>query len=169
MKLYILRHGDAAPHGDPRFKENDRPLTPKGIDRTKKLARALERLEVSFDVILSSPLTRARETAEIVSRHPRLCKQLTFTEHLTPSGRMDQLVGQINGFRPQPRSVLIVGHEPYLTGLISLLCVGGPGLPVQLKKGALCRLDIGTLTAHRCATLEWLVQPKLFADGTFSD
>ncbi|MGD0614137.1 MAG: phosphoglycerate mutase family protein, partial [Verrucomicrobiota bacterium] len=68
MKLYILRHGDAVEHGDPRYKENDRPLTPKGIQRTKLLAHALRQMEVSFDAVFSSPLARARETAEIVAR-----------------------------------------------------------------------------------------------------
>jgi phosphohistidine phosphatase len=73
MKLYILRHGEAAEHSDPRFKNDaDRPLTPNGIRRTKQLAHSLRQLEVSFDVIFSSPLVRARETAEIVERGLRL-------------------------------------------------------------------------------------------------
>jgi len=161
MKLYILRHGDAVEHGDARFEEADRPLTPKGIQRTKLLAHALRQMEVSFDVILTSPLARARETAEIVARGLRLAGKPEFTDNLTPSGSLGKLVEQINLIRPAPQSVLLVGHEPYLSGFISLLCVGGPILAVKLKKGALCRLEVETLSSGKCATLEWLLQPRV--------
>lgn len=160
MKLYILRHGDAAEHGDPRYKETERPLTPKGIQRTKQLAHALRQMEISFDAILSSPLIRARQTAEIVARGLKLDK-VEFSEHLAPSGSMEKLAEQIRFLRPLPANVLVVGHEPYLSGFISLLCVGGPNLPIKLKKGALCRLEVDTLSCGKCATLEWLLQPRL--------
>ena len=160
MKLYILRHGDAIEHGDPRFKENERPLTPKGIQRTRQLAHALRQMEISFDALLSSPLTRARETAEIVRRGLRLDLELRLTEQLTPSGSMEKLVQEVNAIRPMPGSVLLVGHEPYLSGLVSLLCVGGPTFDVKLKKGALCRLEVEAPACGKCATLEWLVQPR---------
>src|SRR5262245_5220070 len=102
MKLYILRHGDAAEHGDPRYKENERPLTPKGIPRTKQLAHSLRQMEMSFDVILSSPLVRAKQTAEIVARGLGLQDKLDLTDDLTPSGSMEKLVEQINVLRPVP-------------------------------------------------------------------
>jgi phosphohistidine phosphatase len=159
MKLYILRHGEAAEHGDPQFKENERPLTPKGIQRTKQLAHALRQMEVSFNVILSSPLTRARQTAEIVARG--LEQKVELTDALAPSGSMEKMVEQIDHIHPVPEAVLLVGHEPYLSGFISLLCTGGPSLPIKLKKGALCRLEIETLACGPCATLEWLLQPRL--------
>lgn len=159
MKIYILRHGEAAEHGDPRYKENERPLTAKGIQRTKQLAEYLEDLEIGFDRILSSPLIRARQTAEIVAG--KLGKPVELTDALTPSGSMKDLVDQIAGLRPVPESVALVGHEPYLSGFISLLCIGGPDLPIKLKKGALCRLEVERLISGRCATLEWLIQPRL--------
>jgi phosphohistidine phosphatase len=159
MKIYILRHGEAAEHGDPRYKENERPLTAKGIQRTKQLAEYLEDLEIGFDRILSSPLIRARQTAEIVAG--KLRKPVELTDALTPSGSMKDLVDQIAGLRPVPESVALVGHEPYLSGFISLLCIGGPDLPIKLKKGALCRLDVERVISGRCATLEWLIQPRL--------
>jgi len=161
MKLYILRHGDAAEHGDPHYKENERPLTPKGIQRTKQLAHALREMEVSFDVILTSPLTRARQTAEIVARGVRPQTKVQFSDYLTPSGSMEKLVEEINMIRPIPEDVLLVGHEPYLSCFISLLCVGGTDLPVRMKKGALCRLEVEGLSCGRCAIIEWLLQPRL--------
>ncbi len=161
MKLYILRHGDAVESGDPRYKENERPLTTKGVQRTKLLAHALRQMEISFAVVLSSPFTRARETAEIIVRGLRLEKQLEFTEHLALSGSMAKLVDRINLVHPIPENVLLVGHEPYLSGFISLLCTGGPGLALTMKKGALCRLEVDVLSCGKCATLDWLLQPRL--------
>lgn len=161
MKLYILRHGEAAEHGDPRYKNDaDRPLTPKGIQRTKALAHALRQLDVAFDVIFSSPLVRARETAEIIERGLRLHGRLELSEHLAPSGDVEKLVHQLNRVRPAPKNLLLVGHEPYLSGLVSLLCTGGSHLALTLKKGGLCRLDLETLHPARCASLEWLISPR---------
>src|SRR5690349_130308 len=100
MKLYILRHGDAVEHGDPRYKENERPLTPKGIQRTKQLAHVLREMEIAFDSVLSSPLTRAKETADIVVRGLKLDGKLKITDYLSPSGSMEELVRQVNAIRP---------------------------------------------------------------------
>ena len=161
MKLYLLRHGDAVEAGDPKFKDAERPLTPKGIQRTKQLAHALQQMEISFEAVLSSPLTRARETAEIVLRGLAFSGKLDLTDSLTPFGSMENLVSLLKTLRPVPENVLLVGHEPYLSGFISLLCTGGPGLSLTMKKGALCRLAVETPSCGKCATLDWLVQPRL--------
>ncbi len=162
MKLYILRHGEAAERGDPRYPNDaDRPLTPKGTRRTRALARVLRKLNISFDVIFSSPLVRARETAEIVERGLRLNGRLELTEHLAPSGDVEKLVHQLNELRPRPESILLVGHEPDSSSLLSLLCTGGSHLSLTLKKGGLCRMEIASLCAGQCASLEWLMPPLL--------
>ena len=163
MKLYLLRHGDAVEAGDPKFKDAERPLTPKGIQRTKQLAHALGQMEISFDFIVSSPLTRARETAEILIRGLEFTGKLELTDYLTPFGSMENLVQHLKILRPVPESVLLVGHEPYLSGFISLLCTGGPGLALTMKKGALCRLEVESPSCGKCATLEWLLPPRLVA------
>ncbi len=161
MKLYLLRHGDAVESGDSRYKDSERPLTPKGIQRTKMLAHALRQMEIKFDAVLSSPLTRARETAEIVVRRMESACPLDFTDNLAPSGSMERLVMEINAIAPHPESVLLVSHEPYLSGFISLVCTGGTGLVVTMKKGALCRLELDVLSCGKCAALDWLLQPRL--------
>jgi phosphohistidine phosphatase len=161
MKLYILRHGDAVEPGSGRFGEDERPLTAKGIQRTELLASALRQMEIVFDVILSSPLARACETAEIVARRLRQERTLQLTPDLAPGGNLEGLVRRINALRPIPESVLVVGHEPYLSGLISLVCCGGPGLSLTFKKGGLCRLELNVLSCGKCATLEWLLPPRL--------
>lgn len=163
MKLYLLRHGEAADHGDPRY-PNDaaRPLTAKGRKRTRQLANALRQMEVSFDVILSSPLVRARQTAEIVARSLDLEKKLKLTNHLAPGGAFVDLLAQVEHTRAHAKAILLVGHEPYLSQLISQLCTGGPTLALELKKGGLCRLELESVKAGRCATLEWLLSPRHF-------
>ena len=162
MKLYILRHGEAVERSDADYKDDaKRPLTPKGIQRTKSLAHALRQLGITFDVILASPLVRARETAEIMERGLRLHGRLELTDHLAPDGELRKLVAQINGIRPAPKSVLLVGHEPHLSGIISLLCTGGQGLALTLKKGGLCRLEVEHVSCDRCASLEWLISPRV--------
>jgi phosphohistidine phosphatase len=161
MKLYILRHGEAVEHGDSRYPNDaDRPLTARGLQRTKALAHALRQRDITFDVLFSSPLARARETAEMVERGLRLHSRLEFTVHLAPSGDYGKLVAQLTELRPTPKSLLLVGHEPHLSGLISLLCTGGQGLSLTLKKGGLCRLEVEHLRAGRCASLEWLVTSR---------
>jgi phosphohistidine phosphatase len=161
MKLYLLRHGDAVDSSDSGRKGDERPLTPKGVQRTKSLAHVMRRMEISFDAILSSPLTRAWQTAEIVARNLGLEDKLKPSDSLTPAGNMEKLVLEVDSLRPNPKAVLLVGHEPYLSTFISLICLGGPGMPLTLKKGALCRLEVGRLICARCAELEWLLQPRL--------
>ena len=162
MKLYILRHGDAVGIGEPKYPNDaDRPLTPKGIQRTKLLAHTLRGMEISFDHIFSSPLTRARQTAEIVERGLLFHGRLELITHLSPTCDVEKLLAQLAAIRPVPENVLLVGHEPYLSQLISLLCIGGAGLPLTLKKGGLCRLEVETLRAAKCAVLEWLLTPRV--------
>lgn len=163
MKLYVLRHADAGDRGDPRYPDDaSRPISAKGVKRTRQLANWLRLRGASFDAILSSPLVRARQTAEIVARSLDLQKKLRLTNHLAPDGTFVDLIAQIESLRPHAESVLIVGHEPYLSGLISLLCTGGSSLQLDLKKGGLCRMELEAIKAGRCATLEWLLTSRHF-------
>ncbi len=161
MELYILRHGIAADldtHG--LANDADRPLTPEGERKVGQIARAMEKLELSFDVILSSPYLRARQTAEIVAEHLEASRKLELSDTLTPGGSTKRLVELLHRFRPSPESVLLIGHEPYLSGLISLLVSGKETFGVVLKKGGLCKLSIDSLKHGRCAALQWLLTPK---------
>ena len=158
MELYIFRHGIAADKGDPKYpKDEDRPLTAEGQKKTLKVARRMKELGLGFDVILSSPLARARQTAEIAASVLGCKDKLKFSAHLSPSGNKKELLGDI-GRRSR---VLLVGHEPYLSELISMLLSGTTDLRINFKKAGLCKLTVEHLRPGRCATLEWLVAPKL--------
>lgn len=162
MELYILRHGIAAEKGDPKYpKDEDRPLTEEGQKKTLKVARRMKELGLGFDLILSSPLARARQTAEIAASVLGCKNKLKFTTHLAPEGNKKTLLREIG----RRRSVLLVGHEPYLSELISTFLSGTAGLRIELKKAGLCKLAVNRLRYGRCATLEWLATPKLLTGG----
>jgi phosphohistidine phosphatase len=164
MNLYILRHGIAVEPGTPGYeKDADRPLTPEGERKLWQIAEAMEALDLSYDLILSSPYLRARQTAEIVAEALKARKKLEFSDSLAPGGSMKRLVELLNRLQPFPERVLLVGHEPYLSGLVSLLVGGNESFPVVFKKGGLCKLAIESLKPGRCAALEWLLTPKQMA------
>ncbi len=161
MDLYILRHGLATELGEQGITDDeDRPLTPKGERRIHFVAEAMREMEIEPDLILSSPYLRARQTAEVVADVLGLRKRLKLVAELEPSRPFGRLVNLINGYKPAPRKLLLVGHEPSLSSLISLLISGAPGLEIQMKKGGLCHLSTENLRAARCARLEWLLHPR---------
>jgi phosphohistidine phosphatase len=165
MELYILRHGIAVPHGARGYEDDARrPLTPEGRKKLRRIARSMRKMELSFDLLLSSPYVRARQTAEIVARVFQAEKRLKFSEHLAADGDAEELVDQMKSLYHSPRGVVLVGHEPYLSQLISRLVTGGTDLLLTLKKGGLCKLTVRRLSYSRCATLEWLLTPRLLID-----
>ena len=162
MNLYLLRHGIAAEPGVAGYEpDSERPLTPRGEKRLRDAARAMEELDLSFDLILSSPFLRARQTAGIIAQNLRLRKKLAFSDDLTPGGNPRLLIQQLNQFRPEPEDILLVGHEPYLGKLVALLAAGNTSLEIDFKKGGLCKLEAEFLLYGRCAKLVWLLTPRL--------
>jgi phosphohistidine phosphatase len=163
MKLYLLRHGDAGERNAEGYTTDAaRTLTPKGIKRTRQLANALRQMEISFDAIYSSPLIRAQQTAEIIARSLQLEKQLRTTSQLAPDYALTDALLLIEGAVVKAKAILLVGHEPQFSQLISLLCTGGTHLGLVLKKGGLCRLELTAIKSGPCATLEWLLSPRHF-------
>ena len=160
MNIYILRHGIAAEQGISGVKnDSERPLTPKGRRQLRKSAAAMKKMKSGFDLILSSPYLRAKQTAEIVAQELKIKKRLKFSDELKSDGNPQQLIIEINRLRPAPESLLLVGHEPYLSRLISLLVCADDGLAMDFKKGGLCKLEMERLNFGRCATLAWLLTP----------
>ena len=164
MNLFILRHGLASDPGEdglPKdLKDAERPLSAKGKQRMWRLTEAMRAMELQFDVVASSPLLRARQSAQIVTEALALRRKLVLTDHLAPAGSPQLLVEQLNELGPRAKNILLVGHEPYLSRLIALLLTGGTTAAIDLKKGGLARLEIETLRCARCATLAWLLTPR---------
>jgi len=161
MNLYLLRHGIAVEPGTAGYElDSERPLTGKGKNRLRAAARSMEELGLAFDLILTSPFLRARQTAELVAKHFKLRKKLACSDDLTPAGNPRLLIQHLNQVRPEPKSVLLVGHEPYLGKLIALLAAGNTSLEIDFKKGGLCKLEAEFLLYGRCAKLVWLLTPR---------
>lgn len=131
----------------------------------QKIAQGLKGLEAEIDLILTSPYARAVETAKMLRKVFGLGKEsVVETEHLTPAGDGAQLVDLINEMSANIDSIALVGHEPTLSSLASVLVSGDPNLSLTLKKGGVCRLSVDTLQYGRCAALDWLLSPSQLAE-----
>jgi len=160
MELYVLRHAIAAVRdaegGGP---DEERPLTDQGTAKLRRVVRGMKALGLSFDRILTSPYLRALQTAEIVAAEMGAPKKIERTLHLTPAGDPRALMDLLRSRSGEKRNVLVVGHEPYLSDLISVLVSGDDRTVITLKKAGLCKLAIQTPRYGRCADLEWLLTP----------
>jgi phosphohistidine phosphatase len=162
MDLYLIRHAIAEDiAGDGHGADSERRLTSEGATKMRRIAKALKDAGLAFDLILSSPYVRARQTAEIVAKVYGLKKALELTPELAPHGNPRKLMELLANTHRKRRSVVLVGHEPYLSTLISLLLSGGTSLSVRLKKAGICKLTAEEPAYGQCATLEWLLTPRL--------
>ncbi|MGA2790457.1 MAG: CHAD domain-containing protein [Candidatus Bathyarchaeia archaeon] len=159
--LYALRHGIAVARGDLGYPlDSDRPLTLKGMKRMRIIARGMRGLGVRFDVILTSPYRRALETAFVVGREYRLGESIQTTAALKPEVLPEEVIRSLQDKYSSCRNLLLVGHDPQLSALVSTLTSGSAGARPLLKKGGLCKLQVEKLQLGKCATLLWLLTPK---------
>jgi phosphohistidine phosphatase len=159
MNLFILRHAIAEPNTN-RKADGERRLTPEGEKKMCRIAKGMKAAGLDFDLILSSPYVRAKQTADIVAGVFKMQDALEISAELAPHGNPRKLVDELHGSYARHRSILLVGHEPYLSSFISLLLSGDTSLAINLKKGGLCKLTVEKLKYGRCATLEWLLTPR---------
>lgn len=161
MNLYLLRHAIAVAHGAPGYAEDsERPLTPEGAEKMRQIAAGMKRLDLEFDVWLSSPYVRAWQTAEIVARVFKATKKLDRCDALADVGDPKALARHLLQHHAAAESILVVGHEPHLSSVASLLLIGTYKLPMNLKKGGLCALAVDHLRVGPCAELQWLLAPR---------
>jgi phosphohistidine phosphatase len=164
MNLYIIRHAIAVDRGTPEYEDDSqRPLTDKGKKKMRQIAKGLQTLGVDFDLILSSPYVRAKETAEILAEVLKTKTAVAFSENLIPMGDPDLLIAEMNE-KYNVNSIALVGHEPHLSTLISLLVSDSASLDMTLKKGGVCRLSADDLHHNRKAALEWLLTPGILVE-----
>jgi phosphohistidine phosphatase len=161
MNLYLLRHGLAVARGAAGHRDDEaRPLTAKGQRKVHRVAQAMRAMELSFDAILTSPLVRARQTAAIVARWLGAQNKLEMTKLLAPRGSVVDVIHHLCKLKPRAGSVLLVGHEPNLSHLVSRLVSTGSEVEIAFKKSGLCKLTVRRLRVGRCATLDWLLTPR---------
>jgi len=156
-RLYFLRHGLAdrnAWTGD----DFSRPLTTAGKQRMAREATTMGRLDLQVDLILTSPLTRAAQTAAIVAEHLDLTDRVCEDERVA-FGLDAASLARLLADHPEARSLLLVGHEPSFSLTISEITGGGD---VICKKGSLARVDLIQDDPPR-GDLVWLLPPKILA------
>jgi phosphohistidine phosphatase len=159
--LYILRHGIAEQRSEVNYPlDSDRPLTPKGLKRMRRVADGMRHLKVDFDVILSSPYKRALETAFVVGRQYGSGEMIQTCGALRPEVLPEELIRVLQEQYTSSKDMLLVGHEPQLSALISTLTSGSAGARPLLKKGGVCKLEVEKIKAGKCATMLWLLTPR---------
>jgi phosphohistidine phosphatase len=156
MRVYFLRHGIAEDR-HPNGTDFDRRLTDEGIAEMEAVARGIHRLELRFDVILASPLVRARQTAEIVARELGAEAVLREARRLASGAGFGDLQHLLEG-QPAKAHVLLVGHEPDFSGFVARLTGGGR---VKMKKAGLACVDTAAVEPG-AGELRWLLNPDHF-------
>lgn len=157
MHLYVVRHGIAVDGGE-GIPDASRPLTDKGRRRFQKTARAFAKLGDKLDLILTSPLVRAVQTAEILAGAADH-GEVAVLEELDPKFDVDSVRAAIQSRAGKAGAVAIVGHEPQLSSLLAALS-GVPQADIDLKKGSIVRIDASAVTDGTPVDPRWWLKPK---------
>jgi phosphohistidine phosphatase len=159
FELYLIRHGLAAERG-PNFPDDTkRPLTSRGIVRLRREAKALVALDVLFEVILTSPLVRTRQTAEAFASAFREPPPIVNVPSLAPGGTHNAIVDDLAKQSHRRKKIAIVGHEPDIGELAARLL--GLRKAIEFKKGAVCRIDVAALPPTGNGQLKWFLTPRI--------
>jgi phosphohistidine phosphatase len=157
-ELYFVRHGLAEERGDAWPDDTKRPLTEEGMSRLKKAVRGLAGIGVSVDVVLTSPLVRARQTADILAGGLDPRPSIVNVDSLAPAGSYAAVLADLEKHSRKCRLAL-VGHEPMLGELAARLV--GSRHPIEFKKGGVCRIDVENLPPAGPGDLRWMLTPKI--------
>ncbi|MBD2354866.1 phosphohistidine phosphatase SixA [Tolypothrix sp. FACHB-123] len=161
MELYLIRHGIAEERAS-AIKDEERVLTKEGRQKTEKVAQRLVKLDLHFNLILTSPLARARQTAEILIK-TGLSSQMEESLHLAPDGNIHNWLH--NWLEPrnysQNTQIALVGHEPCLSQWAEILLWGETKASLVLKKAGMIGIklpEIGSPLGR--SQMYWLTPPK---------
>ena len=158
LELYLIRHGLAAERGPEYPDDSKRPLTKPGITSLTREAKALDELGIGFDLIITSPLVRTRQTADVFAETLNRKPPVVASDALAPSGTPADVLHEIEKHAKKAR-IALVGHEPNIGELTARLI--GARAPVEFKKGAICRVDFDVLPPKGVGHLRWLLPPKV--------
>jgi phosphohistidine phosphatase len=158
MELYFLRHGKAEDVGGRGAPDDfSRALTEKGIEEMQAEAKAFEQLGVRPNVILASPLIRAKQTAQIVAKRLGIKAELIECELLAPGCNLERL-RSLTAPYGSCHSIMLVGHEPDLSTMVGEIT---GGTSIELKKGGLALVTTERGIKAGCGVMQWLLPPKV--------
>jgi len=158
VRCYFLRHGIAAEPDAWTGSDYDRPLTREGRERMAREARAIGELGFDFELIVTSPLVRARETAEILADRLAMRDRVVQDPRLGGGFNQERLAAML-GERPTVQSIVLVGHEPTMSATIGRV-IGNAS--IELKKAALAGIELFDPSAPH-GTLICLIPPRVLA------
>jgi phosphohistidine phosphatase len=157
MILYFLRHASAGQSRLNPVLDDKRPLDKEGIEQCRYVGRWLNSMDVHVDMILSSPLKRATQTAALVGNEIGYEQKIELSPALQPGATYEsfrQLLHQISGME----TAMVVGHNPSMSQFLSRLVTGGASeWAMEMKKGSVAHVDVDP----KHSTLNWLITPRL--------
>lgn len=158
MELYLMRHGKAQNTSTNISSDSKRKLTESGKKEILNVVKCMERMGIDLDYIASSPLDRAKQTANIVIKNPRYQRPLFIWDELKPETNVANTISKISSIKS--RSVLLVGHAPHLVNLISQIISPAPvELNISLKKGGFVHIQY-LPNSKIMGTLRSILTPK---------
>ena len=156
MNVFLLRHGRAGKWNPLRYPDDRlRPLTPEGQDRLTGQVRGMAAIGISPDLIVSSPLTRALQTAQIVHAGLALTRPIETSESLVPEADPRDALKELATWQVSSAGVMLVGHEPHLSSLASIAVGESADAVLRLRKGALCRIRLHLAPYGHSGWIEW--------------
>ena len=158
MLIHLLRHAIAVQRGTVPVPNDDRPLTEEGIAKMEREALGIIRVMDEPDVILTSPLVRAFDTATITAKAFHAESKVQVCKDLLPGSSLKNLLSALTKYKKM-KNILIVGHEPDLSYFACALLGKQPPL-IELKKGSLCCIEAASIPSHREGKICWLLTPK---------
>ncbi len=159
MVIYFLRHANAGQkHFSNPTKDEKRPIDKLGEEQSHDVGRALADIGVTVNVIISSPLTRAIQTAAIVAQEIGHEDKLVIDEALRPEATFDQFKALLNRHKDRA-SIMVVGHDPSMTEFVNRVLSGGrPLAAIEMKKGGVAKVE---KELRRQPVLKWCMPPKI--------
>jgi phosphohistidine phosphatase len=158
--MYILRHGKAEEHTKNITSDAKRQLTETGIMELECIVKALKHFDIKVDAIISSPLVRAKETADIMAKHLWKKKKKTIIwDELKPKSNVLDIHKKLIKLPPDAK-ILLVGHEPHLTSLISSIISPQCDVAINLKKGGFVSMNVNSSKSRIVGTLQSILTPK---------
>jgi phosphohistidine phosphatase len=161
LELYLSRQGVAAERGEDFPDDSKRPLTNGGISRLRKEAKALDAIGVAIDHIITSPLVRTKQTADIFAESLKSKPSVSQSDALAPAGTSTAVVQELAKHMRKGR-IALVGHEPNIGELAGRLI--GARMPLEFKKGAICRIDFEVFPPKGIGQLRWFVTPRMLRE-----
>jgi len=158
LELYLIRHGVAEERGPEWPDDSKRPLTQDGIAKLRKEARGLIELGVELETIITSPLVRTRQTADVFVEVSKRKPTVVSSDALAPAGTPAAVIHELAKQARKAR-VALVGHEPNLGELAAQLIRSKT--PIPFKKGGICRIDFDVLPPKGSGSLAWFLPPRV--------